>query len=222
MIEDLAAAEREVARLGGLLNNLLTLAKQGQESPEPSPVSLTAAAGAARDRWLADARSRRQRLSLSGPDETEVLASHEDVGIVLDNLLENAIKYSPPGGIVTIEWGTADRSPIRMGLRVRGGLSTTGPDSLPGRRSASWTDSSAGGAGAGPAGDRPRLGDRRRPRARWRGSVELRNRGSGGLRAEVMLPLATKAARTAPGRLAKPSARTWGSPYLGTANVISA
>jgi signal transduction histidine kinase len=196
VIEDLAAAEREVARLGGLLNNLLTLAKQGQEAPKPSPVSLTAAAGAARDRWLADAQRRGQRLSLSGPDETEVLASHEDVGIVLDNLLENAIKYSPPGGTVTIEWGTAGHSPFEWDSGFVA-VCDDGPGLAAGEEKRVLDRFFRGGAGAAQPGTGLGLAIVDVLAGRWRGSVELRNRATGGLRAEVMLPLAPKQANRA-------------------------
>ena len=36
--------------------------------------------------------------------EVAVLASAHDVAIVLDNLIENALNYSPPGTEVTIGW----------------------------------------------------------------------------------------------------------------------
>jgi two-component system, OmpR family, sensor kinase len=195
VIEDLNAAEREVARLDGLLNNLLTLAKQGQASAEPSPVSLTAAARAARDRWQADARRGRQRLSLSSADDTAVLASHEDLGLVLDNLLENAIKYSPPGGAVTIEWGAADRSPVE---RDSGFVAVCddGPGLAAGEEKRVLARFFRGGAGAAQPGTGLGLAIVDVLARRWRGSVELRNRASGGLRAEVRLPLAPRQANS--------------------------
>ena len=54
--EDLVAAEAEVERLAALLDNLLTLAKEGQEAP--TAVNLGAAARSAAERWEADAAER--------------------------------------------------------------------------------------------------------------------------------------------------------------------
>jgi two-component system, OmpR family, sensor kinase len=191
VVEDLRAAEQEVARLAGLLNNLLTLAKEGQESPEPSPISLAAAAGAARERWQADARRGRQRLSLSGEGHTVVLASQEDLGIVLDNLLENAIKYSPPGGEVTIEWGAGDRlTAAEGGDSGFVAVCDQGPGLAAGEEERVLRRFFRGGAGAAEPGTGLGLAIVDVLARRWRGSVQLRNRSSGGLRAEVRLPLA--------------------------------
>jgi two-component system, OmpR family, sensor kinase len=190
VFEDLRAAEQEVARLGGLLNNLLTLAKEGQASPEPSPIRLATAARAARERWQADARRRRQRLSLSGEDHTVVLASQEDLGIVLDNLLENAIKYSPPGGEVTIEWGVGNPPDAADG-RGSGFVAVCdgGPGLAAGEEERVLGRFFRGGAGSGEPGTGLGLAIVDVLARRWRGSVQLRNRASGGLRAEVSLPL---------------------------------
>jgi signal transduction histidine kinase len=150
VVEDVEAAEREVARLEGLLNNLLTLAKQGQSPPAPSPVDLGVAAAGACDRWQVEARRERRRLSLSGPEGLAVLASHEDLGIVLDNLLENAIKYSPPGGGVTIEWGAADsRDPEEIGFVA---VCDRGPGLAAGEEARVLGRFYRGGAGAGQPG----------------------------------------------------------------------
>jgi two-component system, OmpR family, sensor kinase len=197
VIEDLGAAELEVARLDGLLNNLLTLAKEGQASPKPSPVSLATAAKAARERWQADARRGRQRLSLSGEDDMAVFASHEDLGIVLDNLLENAIKYSPPGGAVTIEWGAGDRPAAEGSGSGFVAVCDEGPGLAAGEEQRVLGRFFRGGAGAAEPGTGLGLAIVDVLARRWRGSVELRNRASGGLRAEVRLPLAPNRANAA-------------------------
>jgi two-component system, OmpR family, sensor kinase len=190
VIQDVEAAEREVARLEGLLNNLLTLAKQGQSPPAPSPVDLGTAAASARDRWHEEARRQRQRLSLSGPAGLAVLASHEDLGIVLDNLLENAIKYSPPGGEVTVEWGAGDsRDGEQAGFVAP---CDRGPGLAAGEEERVLGRFYRGGAAARQPGTGLGLAIVDVLARRWRGSVRLRNRVSGGLRVQVNLPLAPR------------------------------
>ena len=90
--EELRAAEDQVERLAGLLGNLLVLAREGQERPDPEAVDLGRCSRIARDRWEAEAASLGRRISVDGPDDVRVLASPDDIGIVLDNLIENALE----------------------------------------------------------------------------------------------------------------------------------
>ena len=87
-----------------------TLAREGGERGAPQAVSTSptrpsgvrALARGGRARRARACGWRRRRTSTRG-------ASEEDVAIVLDNLVENALRYSPPGGDVTIEWGERGR-----------------------------------------------------------------------------------------------------------------
>jgi signal transduction histidine kinase len=196
--DDLRAAEEEVERLAVLLNNLLTLAKEGQDPGRPQRVSLATSARAAEDRWSADARRRRQRLVLAGEDGVAVLASEEDVGIVLDNLLENAIKYSPPGGTLTLEWGTDASGDDGGGRRARGFVAVRdeGPGLAAGEEELVLDRFYRGRGGAATPGTGLGLAIVDTLVRRWRGAVVLRNRDGGGLRAEARLPLAGARERT--------------------------
>jgi two-component system, OmpR family, sensor kinase len=102
---ELAAAEREVERLARLLTSLLTLAREGDRPESGRTVSVTAAARRARERWAASAETEGRTLELSGDGDAPIRASEEDLAIVLDNLIENALRYSPAPGPVTVEWG---------------------------------------------------------------------------------------------------------------------
>ena len=76
--------------------------------PDPASgrlVSLGLAAKHAHERWEARSEQQERRLELTPGDDVVVHASEEDLAIVLDNLVENALHYSPPGGAVTIEFG---------------------------------------------------------------------------------------------------------------------
>jgi signal transduction histidine kinase len=179
--EELAAAEDEVERLAGLLTNLLVLAREGQEAPEPEPVDLERKAVNARERWEAEAGAGGHSLRIQGPPGVRVMASPEDVGIVLDNLIENAMKYSPAGGEVLVEWGTADG---RGFLRV----SDEGPGLEPGEHER-VLDRFVRGAGTAQPGTGLGLAIVSALARRWEGDVELRNREPHGLCAEVTLPL---------------------------------
>src|ERR671919_305310 len=99
------AAEDEVERLAALLANLLVLAREGQDRPEPEAVDLEHIALDARDRWQAEAEDRGHRITVDGVPGVRVLASPEDVGIILANLIDNALKYSSGAGTVTVQWG---------------------------------------------------------------------------------------------------------------------
>ena len=102
---ELAAAEQEVDRLARLLNTLLMLAREGQTPRAGRLVSLGLAAKHAHERWEARADQRGQRLELEPAQDVVVHAAEEDLAIVLDNLVENALHYSPEGSSVRIEFG---------------------------------------------------------------------------------------------------------------------
>ena len=80
------------------------LAREGQ-TRDGRLVSLGLASKHAHERWEARAEQLGQRLELEAGDDVVVLAVEEDLAIVLDNLIENALHYSPEGSAVTIEFG---------------------------------------------------------------------------------------------------------------------
>ncbi|MGH3079545.1 MAG: histidine kinase dimerization/phospho-acceptor domain-containing protein, partial [Gaiellaceae bacterium] len=101
---ELEAAEQEVQRLAQLLTALLTLAREGDRPTARAAVSLSAAVEQAEERWTERARSSGHELATICSGNAVASASEEDLAIVLDNLIENALNYSP-GGVVTVECG---------------------------------------------------------------------------------------------------------------------
>jgi two-component system, OmpR family, sensor kinase len=179
--EELVAAEEEVERLTALLSNLLVLAREGQEPPEPEPVDLERRAMEARERWDAEAGAGGHRIRLEGDPGVRAMASPDDVGIMLDNLIENALKYTGEGGDVLIEWG-------RHGDRGFVAVSDEGPGLEAGEHEL-MLDRFARGRGATVAGTGLGLAIVSALARRWSGSIELHDREPRGLRAEVTLPL---------------------------------
>src|SRR6185312_836083 len=89
---ELEAAELEVERLARLLTSLLTLAREGDKPGQARPVSLARAAERAHERWSASAGHEARSVELVGDGDVMIAASEEDVAIVLDNLIENALR----------------------------------------------------------------------------------------------------------------------------------
>jgi signal transduction histidine kinase len=180
--EELLAAEAEVERLAALLGNLLVLAREGQERPAPEAVDLGRCSRIARDRWEAEAASLGRRLSADGPDDVRVLASPDDIGIVLDNLIENALKYAQSGS-VTLEWGRRDGHGFVAVNDEGTGLEPGEHERVLGRFTRGQSAAGSSGTGLGLAIVAALAG-------RWGGEAKLVSREPRGLRAEVSFPFA--------------------------------
>jgi signal transduction histidine kinase len=100
---ELEAAERETERLDLLVADLLELASS-EEPGEDAEAELSEAARAAAERWRDPAAETSHRIEVTGEGDAAVRAAPRDLAIILDNLLENAIKYSPRGSEVEVSW----------------------------------------------------------------------------------------------------------------------
>jgi signal transduction histidine kinase len=100
--EQAAKAQGELERLTGLVQDLLTLARVSSVQSTGGPVRLDQAAGQAAERWAQAAGQAGQALRQHTGRAATVWADPADVGQVLDNLVENALRYCPPGTTVTI------------------------------------------------------------------------------------------------------------------------
>jgi signal transduction histidine kinase len=179
---ELAAAEQEVDRLARLLNTLLMLAREGQTPAKGRLVSLGLAAKHAQERWEARSEQQDRRLELTPGEDVVVHSAEEDLAIVLDNLVENALHYSPAGGAVTIEFG---RDTDEAYLAVL----DDGPGLAQGEEEALFERFARGSASkGGPGGTGLGLAIVQTLAERWGGSASLRTRPEGGARAEIRLP----------------------------------
>jgi two-component system, OmpR family, sensor kinase len=177
---ELEAAEQEVERLARLLTSLLTLAREG-DKPAPRPVSLARAAERAHERWAAAAEQDGRELELVGNGDATIAASEEDLAILLDNLIENALRYSPTR--VAVDWG-------RDGVEAWLAVLDEGPGLQAGEETQLFERFARGSAGSDRSGTGLGLAIVQTLAHRWRGEASLSNRLEGGTRAEVRFPAA--------------------------------
>jgi two-component system, OmpR family, sensor kinase len=98
-----AAAIAEVDRLGGLVDDLLLLARSATTESTGQSVDLAASVKDAVQRWSPRARERDQVMGEVASTRVDICADPDDVSGVLDNLIENAIAYCPAGTRIQVE-----------------------------------------------------------------------------------------------------------------------
>ena len=103
--ELLMAAKDESERLVGILNDLLDLNRieSGKSHLSPEPVSPQALIRDALEPFLMEAKDKGVTLVNALPDDLpEIMADSEKINHVFANLLSNALRFTSPGGSVTV------------------------------------------------------------------------------------------------------------------------
>jgi signal transduction histidine kinase len=196
LAEELEAAQGELDRLARLLSGLLTLAREETRPSRIGSVDLEGCVEAAVERWRPQAEIRGQQLLATGPGSLAAAASPEDIAIVLDNLLENALAYSPPGSEVGLQWGSD-------GTEAWIAVLDEGPGLEPGEEERVFERFARGSTSRSrPHGTGLGLAIVAALARRWGGSATIATRAEGGAIAEIRLPaarvesLATETAET--------------------------
>ncbi len=122
--EQAAKAEQELDRLSLLVDDLLALAQATFSESPPAPVDLRMLAREAVNRWREGALAGEKHLELDEQGDPRVWANRDDLGQALDNLIDNALKYSPAGTEVRVEAN-------ERGARAVLAVTDTGPGIAP-------------------------------------------------------------------------------------------
>jgi signal transduction histidine kinase len=101
--EQAARAEAELDRLSELVDDLLELTRASASEPTGRAVDLAGAAQAAVERWRGPVEQAGKRIVLVRADPAAAWANETDVAHVLDNLIENSLRYTPPGTSISVE-----------------------------------------------------------------------------------------------------------------------
>lgn len=101
----LAVMVRSSDRLGRLIDDLIlfSTAEHGKIQVKPHPLNLSSQGEVIIDRMAPRAAEKQITLALeTSPYLPRVLADEEKINWVIQHLLDNAIKFTPPGGKVTL------------------------------------------------------------------------------------------------------------------------
>jgi signal transduction histidine kinase len=176
---ELDAALAEVDRLAHTVDELLLLSRAGERPLVGSTVDLADIAASGVERWRTTALEHGVSLEHTSEGGPAVAwAARPDAERALDALLENALRYSPPGACVTVA-----SAPERIEVRDRG------PGLAPGEHEAVFGRFHRGSAGlAGPPGSGLGLAIARELAREWGGEVTIEDREGGGSVAILWLP----------------------------------
>jgi signal transduction histidine kinase len=112
--EQAAKAEQELDRLDAIVDDLLALARASSRDSTAVPVDLADLARNAAGRWRETAAAAGKRMELDTRGASVAWADREDLVHVLDNLIDNAIRYAPPGSEVRVEAERRDGAAVLL------------------------------------------------------------------------------------------------------------
>ncbi|MBN1895198.1 hypothetical protein JW906_11910 [bacterium] len=112
-------------RLDRMIGNLLDITKIEADRIEiqPDPLNVSDEIQGALSVLRPLAEEKKVRFQVKAPPDLKVLADHDAFRTILTNLIENAVKYSPPGSPVGIEAAAPDKANagmIEFSIRDRG------------------------------------------------------------------------------------------------------
>lgn len=112
--------QREADRLTDLIEDLLQLSRiEVDRLPDPEPVSIETVVADAIEHTMPAAEANDIRFETGSLDGLEVLGHPRQLTTALTNLLDNAVKYSEPDGVVIITGGR-DRDRVILAIADRG------------------------------------------------------------------------------------------------------
>ena len=108
-------------RLSAIVGDLLTLSRveSGEEALQLVPVDLTRIARMSAQALAPSAEKKKIALNIRSADGISVLGDEHHLRLMIDNLLDNAVKYTPEGGQVTLGV-TAEGNQARLEVRDTG------------------------------------------------------------------------------------------------------
>ena len=123
--EALTAAEQSCRKLLDLVNSLLDISKMeaGRMELVRKPTDLAKLVANTFDQLAPLAKDRNIALTSHIESDCQVLVDEEKIGRVLTNLVDNALKFTPPDGQVTV---LVEPMPGEAGF-IRCGVQDTGP-----------------------------------------------------------------------------------------------
>lgn len=111
--------QAEGVRLRQIVDSLLFLANPNGSRPDPQPLDLAAWAPEHLGRWSAHTRAADLRHEIAAPSPLIVRVHEALLAQLVDNLLENACKYSTPGSPIVVRVGR-DGSSATLAVEDRG------------------------------------------------------------------------------------------------------
>jgi len=175
---EIDAGTAEVDRLAAIVEEMLVLSRDEEREATGERVRLRDAAEGAARRWRIAAQTGGIALSVLDEGGGAAVCARADLDRVLDVLIENALRYSPAGGEVTIA-SAAGRIEVR----------DHGAGLAPGEEQLVFERFHRGAAGRrGPSGSGLGLATARTLARSWGGEALLRNREGGGAVATLELP----------------------------------